>query len=54
MMYQGYSSTMKNCLNVFNHGRRSLKYEIRAGPSTTTVVSENIDAMRELIMQIIM
>ena len=35
----------------FNCGRRSLKCEVRKGPSKTAVASENIDAVRELIMQ---
>ena len=43
---------MKNWLNAFNCGRRSLKDELREGPAKTVVVHiENIDAVRELIMQ---
>ena len=40
---------MNNWFNLFN--RPSLKDEVREGPPKTAVVSENIDAMRELIMQ---
>ena len=42
---------MKNWFNEFNCGQRSLKDEIREGPTETAVVPENIDAVRELIMQ---
>ena len=42
---------MKNWFNEFNCGRRSLKDEVREGRPKTAVVSENIDAVRELIMQ---
>ena len=42
---------MKNWFIEFNHGRRLLKVEIRDGLSKTAVVLENIDAVRELIMQ---
>ena len=42
---------MKNWFNVFNCNLRSFKDEDRAGLSKTVVVSENIDAVRELIMQ---
>ena len=34
-----------------NSGRRSLKVEVREGCPKTAVVSENIDAVRGLIMQ---
>ena len=34
-----------------NCGRRSLKHEVREGCPKTAVVSENIDAARELILQ---
>ena len=44
-------NTVKNCFNEFYCGRRSLKDEVREGPPKTAVVSENIDAVRELIMQ---
>ena len=44
-------STMKNWFNEFNCGRRLLKDEIRVGPPKTTVAPENIDAVRDLIMQ---
>ena len=44
-------SAMKNLFNEFNCGRRSLKDELREDPPKTAVVSENIDAVRELIMQ---
>ena len=43
-------SSVKNWFNEFKRGS-SLKYELREGPSKTAVVSENIDAVRELIMQ---
>ena len=44
-------STVKNWCNEFNRGRSSLKDEFREGPSITTVVSDNIDIVHELIMQ---
>ena len=45
-------STVKTWFNEFNCGLRSLKVEVREGrPNTTAVVLENIDAVRELIMQ---
>ena len=43
--------TVNNWINEFNCGRRSLKDEVREGPAKTAVVSENIDVVRELIMQ---
>ena len=42
---------MKNWFNEFNCARRSLKDGDRQGRPKTAVVSENIDAERELIMQ---
>ena len=42
---------MKNWFNEFNSERQSLKDEVREGPPKTAVVPENIDAVRELIMQ---
>ena len=42
---------MKNLFYEINCGRRSLKNEVRQGPPKTAVVSENIDAVREPIMQ---
>ena len=42
---------MKNWFNEFNCGRRSLKDEVREGCPKKAVVSENIDGVRELIMQ---
>ena len=44
-------STVKNWLNEFNSGCCSLKNEIREGRPKTATVSENIDAVCELIMQ---
>ena len=44
-------STVKNWLNEFNCGHRSLKEEVREARPKTAVVSENIDVVRELIMQ---
>ena len=44
-------STVKNWFNEFICGRNSLKDEVRESRSKTTVVPENIDAVRELIMQ---
>ena len=44
-------SAMKNCFNELNRGRRSLKDEIRKGPTKTHVVPEEIDVVRELRMQ---
>ena len=44
-------STVRNCFNEFNPGRSSLKDEFREGRPKAAVVSENIDAVRELIMQ---
>ena len=46
-----FHSTVKNWFNEFNCGLRSLKDEVREGRPKTAVVSENIDAVRELIMQ---
>ena len=43
--------TVKNWLNEFNCGRRSLKDEVHEDPPKTAIVSENSDAVRELIMQ---
>ena len=43
--------TVKNCFNEFKRGWCSLKDEVREGPPNTAVVSENIVAVRELIMQ---
>ena len=45
------NSTVKNWFNEFNCGHRSLKDEVREARPKTAVVSENIDAVRELIMQ---
>ena len=44
-------STMKSWFSDFKHDRRSLKNEIREGPPKTAVVPENINVVRELIMQ---
>ena len=44
-------SIVKNGFNEFRCGLRSLKDEVREGHPKTAVVSENIDAVRELIMQ---
>ena len=44
-------STVKNWFNEFICGRRSLKDKVCEGPPKTVVVSENNDAVRELIMQ---
>ena len=44
-------STVKNWFNEFNRGRSSLKDEVREVPPKTAVVPENIDAVRELLMQ---
>ena len=44
-------STVKNRFNEFNCGRSSLKDEFRKDAPKAAVVSENIDAVRELIMQ---
>ena len=44
-------STMKNFFNKISRSRSSLKDEIRNGPAKTTVVPENTDAVRELIIQ---
>ena len=44
-------NTVKNRFYEFNRGRSSLKDEFREGSSKTAVVPENIDAVRELIMQ---
>jgi len=44
-------STVKNWYNEFNRGRSSLNDEFREGRPKTSVVPENIDAVRELIMQ---
>ena len=42
---------MKNWFNELNCGRRSLNDEIRQDPAKTVVVSENMEHVRELIMQ---
>ena len=42
---------MKTWFIEFNCGRRLLKDEIREGRPKTAVVSDNIDVVRELIMQ---
>ena len=44
-------STVTGWFNEFNCGRRLLKDEVRESRPKTAVVSENIDAVRELIMQ---
>ena len=44
-------STMKNWFNEFNCGQRLLKEEDGEGSPKTAVAPENIDAVRELIMQ---
>ena len=42
---------MKNWFPEFNYGQRSLKDKVCEGHLKIAVVSENIDAVRELIMQ---
>ena len=44
-------SSVKNWFNELNRGRRSFIDEFRKGPLKTAVVPENIDAIRELILQ---
>ena len=44
-------STVKKWFNEFNRGRSSLKDEFREAHPKTVVVSGNIDAVRDLIMQ---
>ncbi|XP_037931157.1 uncharacterized protein LOC119687373 [Teleopsis dalmanni] len=44
-------STVKNWFNEFNRGRRSLNDEFCEVRPETDVEPENIDAVRELIMQ---
>ena len=44
-------SSVKNWFNEFNCGPRSPKDEVRESPPKTGIVSENIDAVRELVMQ---
>ena len=44
-------STVKTRFNEFNRGRSSLKDKVLESPPKTDVVSENIDAVCELIMQ---
>ena len=46
-----FYSTAKNWFNEFNCRRRSLKDEVREGRPKTAVASDNIYAVRELIMQ---
>ena len=46
-----FASTVRNWCNELNCGQRSLKDEVREAPPRTVVVRENIDAVRELIMQ---
>lgn len=43
--------TIYDWYNEFKRGRRSLQDEFREGRSKTAVVPENIDAVREMIMQ---
>ena len=43
--------TVKNWFIEFNRSRSSLKDELREGRPKIDVVPENIDAVRELIMQ---
>ena len=43
--------TVKNWFHKFKRGRRSLRDEARESRPKTAVVSENFDAVRELIMQ---
>ena len=47
---QSYS-TVKTWFNEFNCGRRLLKDQVREGRPKTAFMSENIDAVRELIKQ---
>ena len=42
---------VKNWFHFFNRGRRALNYQIREGLSKTAVVPENLDTVRELIIQ---
>ena len=42
---------MKSWFNEFKRGRRSLKDEVREGRPKTAVLSENIDVVREVVMQ---
>ena len=42
---------MKNWVNEFNRDHQSFKDEVREGRQKTDIVSENIDAMRKLLMQ---
>ena len=51
LFYTTFDVDVKNWFNEFNCGRRSLKDEVLEGRQKTAVVSENIDAVRELIMQ---
>jgi histone-lysine N-methyltransferase SETMAR len=44
-------STVKNWYNEFNRGRSSLQDEFREGRPKSAVTPENIDAVRELIIQ---
>ena len=45
------NSTVKNWFNEFSCGRGSLKDEVRRGRQKTAVLSDNIDVVRDLIMQ---
>ena len=47
---EGPPKTVKNWFDVFN-SQRSLKGKIREGPPKTIVVTENIDALCELMME---
>ena len=42
---------VKNWFNEFNRGGRSLKDEVREDTPKAVIVPENIDAVRDLIMQ---
>ena len=47
-------STVKNWFKEFNCGLRSIKDDIREGRRKIAMVSKNIDAVRELIIKIVM
>ena len=44
-------TTVYHWFSEFNRGRRSLKDELKEGRPKSVVVPQNIDAVRELVMQ---
>jgi hypothetical protein len=51
MAIKHYPTKLKNWYNEFNRGRSSLQDEFREGRPKSAFIPENIDAVRELIIQ---